>query len=131
MLEEVKRNGINLCFIKEQTPEICLAAVNQNGGALIFVKEQTPEICLAAVSDRGDSLEYAQGGMLNKDEHYIFKKNNIRKVYVNKIDNKWLLTVGYQNNITKDEFIDRIYNTDGGLKENPHRHEYLNFLEKF
>ena len=39
--------------MKEQTPEICLAAVNQNGMALVFVKEQTPEICLAAVREDG------------------------------------------------------------------------------
>ena len=31
-------------FVKEQTPEICLAAVKQNIFALKFVKEQTPEI---------------------------------------------------------------------------------------
>ena len=35
--------------VKDQTPEICLAAVKQNGCALRFVKEQTKEICLAAV----------------------------------------------------------------------------------
>lgn len=48
-LRRVKRDGLALQFVKEQTPEICLAAVEDIGLALDFVKEQTPEICLAAV----------------------------------------------------------------------------------
>ena len=35
--------------LKEQTPEICMAAVQQNWWALQHVKKQTPEICMAAV----------------------------------------------------------------------------------
>ena len=36
-----------------------------------------------------------------------------------------LYTIGYQENITEEEFLDSIYNEDGGLEENPHRKEYL------
>ena len=38
-LQKVKQNGYALAFVKEQTPEICWAAVKQNGGALYFVKD--------------------------------------------------------------------------------------------
>ena len=69
-------------------------------------------------------------GVLNKDEHFV-KTCERRKIYVNKIDGAWMFTIGCQNNITKEEFIKRIYETDGGLTNNPHRQEYLNFLEKF
>ena len=36
-------------YVKEQTEEICLAAVQQNGLALKYVKEQTELICSEAV----------------------------------------------------------------------------------
>lgn len=39
-----------------------------------------------------------------------------------------LYSIGCQKNITEDEFIDRIYNEDGGLDENPHRQEYLKLI---
>ena len=43
-------------------------------------------------------------------------------------DNEILYTIGCQNNITKEQFLDRIYNKNGGLKENPHREEYLKLI---
>lgn len=39
-----------------------------------------------------------------------------------------LYSIGCQENITEDEFIDRIYNEDGGLERNPHRKEYLRLI---
>ena len=39
-----------------------------------------------------------------------------------------LYTIDCQHNITEEEFIDRIYNEDGGLEENPHREEYLKLI---
>ena len=39
-----------------------------------------------------------------------------------------LYTIGCQENITKEEFLDRIYNEGGGLKGNPHREEYLRLI---
>jgi hypothetical protein len=38
-LRMVKRKGIYLRFVKEQTPELCLAAAKQNGHALRFIKD--------------------------------------------------------------------------------------------
>ena len=39
-----------------------------------------------------------------------------------------LYNVGYQEEMTKEEFIDRIYYEDGGIEENPHRKEYLKII---
>jgi len=39
-----------LVHVKDQTPELCLAAVQQNGLALERVHHPTPEICLALCS---------------------------------------------------------------------------------
>lgn len=56
----LKQNGYVLKYVKEQTPEICLAAVKQNGCALKYVKEQTPEICLSAVKQDSNALKYVK-----------------------------------------------------------------------
>jgi len=57
-LNFVKQNGLALEFVKNQTPEICLAAVKQNGLALEFVKNQTRDICLAAVNQEPYALQF-------------------------------------------------------------------------
>lgn len=59
-LKEVKRNGLLLRWVKEQTPEICMAAVKQNGEALQWVKEQTPEMCAAAMLENPNAEKYAE-----------------------------------------------------------------------
>ena len=59
-LAAVRRNGMALQFVKEQTEEICLEAVKQKGSALKYVKNQTPEICLEAVKSNGRALEYTE-----------------------------------------------------------------------
>ena len=59
-LEAVKQYGLALQYVKEQTYEICLAAVKQNGLALKFVKEQTHEICLEAIKEDGNALQYVK-----------------------------------------------------------------------
>ena len=43
-------------------------------------------------------------------------------------DNEILYTIGCKHNITEEEFIDLIYNENGGLDENPHRKEYLKLI---
>ena len=44
-------------------------------------------------------------------------------------DDQILYSIGCQHKITEEEFIDRIHNKDGGLKENPHRAEYLRLIK--
>lgn len=45
-----------LQFVKEQTPEMCLAAVKKTGEVLRYVKEKTYEICLEAVKNNWHAL---------------------------------------------------------------------------
>ena len=45
------------------------------------------------------------------------------------LDNKIRYTIGCQENITEEIFIDRIHNDNGGLKNNPHREEYLRVID--
>ena len=55
-----------------------------------------------------------------------------RIIHVLEIPNeKPLFTIGCQKNITKEYFLWRIYNMDGGLEKNPHRKEYLEILERY
>ena len=44
--------------VKEQTPEICLAAVRHDGMTLKYVREQTYEICLTAVGQNNCAFDY-------------------------------------------------------------------------
>ena len=44
-------------------------------------------------------------------------------------DNEILYTIGCQFDITKEEFIERIYNEGGGLENKPHRQEYLAIIK--
>ena len=61
----VKRDGIALKYINDQTPELCLAAVKQNGESLYYVKEQTPTICWAAAKQTKKAYKYASPKMRN------------------------------------------------------------------
>lgn len=48
-----------LKYIKNQTREICLEAIDKHGGiALEYVKEQTDEMCWKAISNTFEPLKY-------------------------------------------------------------------------
>lgn len=51
-LDLVKKDGLHLKNIKEQTREIALTAVRQNGEALEFVINKTKEIILEAIKKK-------------------------------------------------------------------------------
>lgn len=44
-------------------------------------------------------------------------------------DNEILYSIGCQDNMTEEEFINLIHNTNGGLEEHPHRNEYLRLIK--
>lgn len=44
-------------------------------------------------------------------------------------DDRILYSIGCQRNITEEEFIDRIYNDNGGLEKHPYRYEYLRLIK--
>jgi hypothetical protein len=56
----VSKNAYDLLYIKEQTSELCLAAVRQNPRIIKYIdpKYQTAEIALAVVKKEGWLLEY-------------------------------------------------------------------------
>lgn len=60
-------------------------------------------------------------------EYYSFIKGRYITVLLCE-DDIWRFNIGCQNLLTKDEFIQRIEEEDGGLKENPHRKKYLRIL---
>jgi hypothetical protein len=57
-LAVVGRIGALLQYVENQTPEICMAAVQEDGTAVQFVKNQTPEICMAAIQQNGNALKF-------------------------------------------------------------------------
>lgn len=56
----VKLDGMVLAYVRQQTAAICMAAVRQNGIAVKYVKEQTPEVCIAAVQNTACALGYVR-----------------------------------------------------------------------
>lgn len=65
------------------------------------------------------------------DDLKFFSFINARSVTALLVRGKWLFNVGCQDLIDKDTFLDKIYNTNGGLDKNPHRKQYLDILELF
>lgn len=157
-LEEVKKNGYALGDIIEQTPEICLAAVNNAGCAVRFVKEQTPEICLAAVNNTGFALQYVKeqtyeiclaaikqnitsivhvrdANILNdicneQNILYLPQTQHNNYLILKLVDGEYKCWIGCQDNITLEKLLWRIHYTDGGLKNNRYRQIYIDFLKK-
>ena len=46
---------------------MCMVAVKQSGWNLRFVREQTPEICLSAVNKTPDAIQYVKDKSMLKD----------------------------------------------------------------
>jgi len=57
-VDELKKNGMLLKYILEQTEELCLIAVKQNSNAIIHVKKPTEAIMLATVKQNGMAIKY-------------------------------------------------------------------------
>lgn len=133
-LTAVQENGWALAYVQEQTPTICLEAVRQDGWALQYVQQQTHKLCLEAVRENVKALEYVSTDYYEEVSKQmgvkLFHCQN-RPIFVEKINNQWVFTVGCQVRITKETFMERIYNEDGGLAKNPHRQEYLDILKQF
>lgn len=69
--------------MEEQTPEICMAAVEQNGSALQWVKEQTLELCAVAILKSWGAERFAKWRPVYKmpeaDENGFISFNEKRK----------------------------------------------------
>lgn len=77
-LEMVKFSYHNLEGVKNQTPEVCLAAINKSGYALQYVKKQTPEMCLMAIRQNRRAVQYISFDLLEKVlNSFVEPKNKI------------------------------------------------------
>ena len=120
---------------KYRTPELCLEAVKRDGMLLCYVENQTEEICLAALKSNAESQTEIKIPLKNVEYgiHQFNNDRNCRTIYYAKVDGEYLFSIGCQINITKEKFIDRIYNDcrikGKGLIHFPHRRKYLEFLE--
>jgi len=59
-LKAVRKEGLTLRWVTEQTPEICEAAVENCGTAIAYAKYQTEAMCLKAVREHGLNLQFVQ-----------------------------------------------------------------------
>ena len=132
-LEAVRENGWALKFVEKQDREICLTAIKESGWALQFVKEQDIEICLEAIMREKDLslLRYIDKKYIDEvtkklDVFYLPRGDEHRELIIDSNRRCW---IGCQEDITIERLMDRIYNEDGGLKENPHRKHYIDFLK--
>lgn len=73
-MDEVQKNGMALKNIKDQTEELCMAAVRQNGCALKYVQNQTLEICLEAIRQTPIAANYMSEVCWKEFCHVILNK---------------------------------------------------------
>ena len=70
------------------------------------------------------------GKLVTKVDRFIEINNTGGRVVTGVLkDGKILYNIGCQNEITKEVFIDRIYNDDGGIEKHPYRKEYLKIID--
>ncbi|WP_227825258.1 MULTISPECIES: hypothetical protein [unclassified Clostridioides] len=122
-------------YVRTQTERLCLIALMRDISLLEYVKKQTDEICRYALKKNKRSIIYIKDKEKYLEEFdikYFKKQGKAREVIAIKENEEWLFTVGCQYKITKETFIDRIYNEGGGFDLekgiNVHRQTYLNSL---
>ena len=60
IISVMQRDGLSLEFVKKQSEEICIAAVNSNWKALQYVKNQTNKICALAININPNALQFVR-----------------------------------------------------------------------
>ena len=131
-LAAVRKYGNAIYYIKNPSLKVQLEAVRQNGNVIEYIDNPSEQVKLEAVKQDGYAIKY-----IDNPSDYIKSIVDVintskRTIYVLHEPNKDpLFSIGCQKNISKDYFIWRIYNMDGGLKENPHRQEYLDIIERY
>ena len=93
------------------------------GNSKIF---ENAEVYVNAVINKGRII--GRVSMPYKDIFQYQCENRVLTAILTE-DDEILYSIGCQENITEEEFIYRIHNKDGGLKENPHRAEYLKLIK--
>ena len=131
-LEAIRQNGLAIEFIDNPTEQVQLEAVRQDGYVIRYIKNPSEQVQLESIRQDGCAIEY-----INNPSSYIKSIIDVldtsnRRIYVlHEPNNEPLFTVGCQCNITKNDFIWRIYNLDGGLEKNPYRQEYLDIINRY
>ena len=73
--------------------------------------------------------EELYGKLVSRVDNFIDIKNKKGRMVTGVLkEGKVLFNVGCQHEITKETFIDRIYNEDGGIEKHPYRKEYLKII---
>ena len=131
-LEVVRQNGRAIQYIDNPSEKVQLEAVKEDGSAIEFIKNPSEEIQLEAVRQDGRVIFYTKNPTSYIKSFVDVIETSGRHIYVLHEPNKEpLFSIGCQCNITKDYFIWRIYNLDGGLEKKPYRQEYLDALERY
>lgn len=121
----LKKDGLALANIKNQTEELCCIAVRQNGRALRYVHNQTEKICLAAVRSNALVLEYVE----NQTKRVIttaLKKDGIAVQFLKEPSREYY-TLAIESNPAAIQFVPQ--STDLcllALKKDPQAFQYIN-----
>ena len=131
-LEAVRQDGVAVYFIDDPSLELQLEAVRQDGRAIEYIDNPSEEVQLEAIRHNGFAIEYIKNPSSYIKSIIDTINTSNQPIYVLHEPNKDpLFSIGCQCNITKDYFIWRIYNLDGGLEKKPYRQEYLDALERY
>ena len=153
-IEAVRENGCAIDYIDNPTEELQLEAVRQDGSAIQYIENPSEQVQLEAVRQDGYAIEYIDNpteelqleAVRQNGYAILFIKNpssyiksiidtiNTSHRYIcvlHEPNKEPLFSIGCQCNISKDYFIWRICNMDGGLEKNPHRQEYLDIIERY
>ncbi|HBG8470879.1 TPA: hypothetical protein KRM00_003920 [Clostridioides difficile] len=157
-LETVKESGYNIAYVENPNYEICIASVRQDGNTLEHImideinltKEEKRNIYMEAIKESGRAIDYIKEDDREKYKD-LFKykdlkdKDIMEHIVAIKINGEWKFSVSFKHNISKDEFIEWIYNDrikileeevafdrDSSLfnqLETMNRKKYLDFLD--
>ena len=131
-LAAIKEDEQSIEFIDDPSEKVQLVVVRMDGNTIRYIDNPSEQVQLEALREDGRSIQY-----INNPTDYIKSITDVietsnRTVYVLHEEGKEpLFSIGCQYNVSKDYIIWRIYNLDGGLEGNPHRHEYLDILNRY
>ena len=131
-LEAIKEYQHSIKYIDNPLLEVQLEAVRMDGYTIRHICNPSEQVQLEALREDGRSIQYIENPTDYIKSIMDVIETSHRTIYVLHEPNKEpLFSVGCQYNITKEYFIERIYNMNGGLKENPYRQEYLDIINRY
>ena len=131
-LEMVRMDGSYIQYIDNPSEQVQLETVKKYGNNIEYIENPSEQVQLEAVRQNGNAIQY-----INNPSSYIKSIVDVietcyRTIYVlHEEDKEPLFTIGCQKNISKEYFLWRIYNMDGGLEARPYRQKYLNIINRY